>query len=130
MSIRVLVVEDEPLLAFDIAQHLEGAGFEIVGPAASVRCALRLIGDIGCDAAVLDVNLGPETAEAVADELLRRGTPFLILSGYSRDQHPPIFHSVPSLTKPARPGDVIALLKRLTAALPFNGKQTPDLASI
>ena len=124
MPVRVLVVEDEPLLAFDIAQHLGDAGFEVVGPAATVACALRLIGDIGCNAAVLHVNLGLETAEPVADELLRRGTPFAILSGYSREQHPPLFHSVPSPTKPARPNDVIALLRRLTAALPPNGEQT------
>ena len=115
MAIRVLVDEDEPLLAFDIAQHLEDAGFHILGPAASVERALGIIGREGCDIAVLDVNLGRETAEPVAEELSRRGTPFVTLSGYSVEQHPPAFQCAPSLTKPAKPGDLIALLRRLTA---------------
>ena len=47
------------------------------------------MGETGCDVAVLDVNLGNETAEPVARELRARGTPFVVLSGYSSEQHPP-----------------------------------------
>ena len=57
MTIRVLVVEDEALIAIDIAQNLTDAGFEVVGPATSVARALRLIGEEGCDVGVLDFNL-------------------------------------------------------------------------
>lgn len=116
MSLRVLVVEDEPLLALDIAHHLEDAGFEVVGPASSVARALRLIDEVGCDAAVLDINLGPETAELVAEVLLQRGTPFVSLSGYSSEQRPAIFQTAHFLTKPARPEDLIALLNQLIMA--------------
>jgi len=62
MMTRVLVVEDEAILAIDIATHLTDAGFSVVGPATSVTKALTLIGEVGCDVAVLDVNLRDETA--------------------------------------------------------------------
>jgi DNA-binding response OmpR family regulator len=113
MSLRVLVVEDEPLLAFDIAQHLATAGYRVVGPAASVVKALELIRREGCDLAVLDVNLGRETAEPIALELKGLCTPFLTLTGYSSDQHPPGFSGAPSLTKPATPEELVAELRRL-----------------
>ena len=110
MITRVLVVEDDALLALDIARQLVDAGLEVVGPATSVTKALGLIGKIGCDVAVLDVNLGKETAEPVARELRLRGTPFVVLSGYSSEQHPPGFHGAPVLSKPARPGVLVATL--------------------
>ncbi len=97
---RVLVVEDEILIALDITQILAGAGFDVVGPANSVAQALDLMKHIGCEAAVLDVNLGRETSECVALELKERGRPFLTLSGYSREQHPTAFSGAPALTKP------------------------------
>src|ERR1700730_12423629 len=110
MSTRVLVVEDDALLALDIARQLADAGLEVVGPATSVAKALGLVGKIGCDVAVLDVNLGKETAEHVARELRARGTPFVVLSGYSSEQHPPGFRGAPVLSKPARPGVLVATL--------------------
>ena len=110
MNTRVLVVEDEALLALDIAKQLTDAGLDVVGPAVSVAKALRLIAEAGCDVAVLDVNLGSETAEPVARDLRARGTPFVVLSGYSSEQHPPGFHGAPLLSKPARPGDLVAML--------------------
>ena len=112
MPIRVLVVEDDALLALDIARHLTSAGFEVVGPATSVTKALRLIGNVGCDVAVLDVNLGRDTAEPVAHELRVRKTPFVVLSGYSGEQHPPGFRGAPSLSKPVRPTVLVAMLQR------------------
>ena len=69
MTVRVLVVEDEAIVAIDIADQLTEAGFLVVGPAPSVAKALKLIEDVGCDVAVLDVNLRDETAEPVAREL-------------------------------------------------------------
>jgi DNA-binding response OmpR family regulator len=112
MSKRVLVVEDDAMLGLDIAQQLAEAGLEVIGPATSVTKAFRLMGQTGCDVAVLDVNLGNETAEPVALELRARGMPFLVLSGYSSDQHPPGFHGAPMLSKPAHPKDLIALLRK------------------
>ena len=110
MTKRVLVVEDDALLGLDIVQQLIDAGFEVVGPAISVAKALSLLGETACDVAVLDVNLGSETAEPVALELRARRTPFVVLSGYSSEQHPPSFHGAPMLSKPARPEDLVATM--------------------
>jgi DNA-binding response OmpR family regulator len=108
---RVLVVEDEALIALDIARQLTAAGFQVVGPAISVSRALGLIAEHGCDIALLDVNLGNrETSEPVARALRARGTPFIVLSGYAREHHPPGLQGAPVLSKPASPGDLIAAL--------------------
>jgi DNA-binding response OmpR family regulator len=113
MTERVLVVEDEPLIAFDVAEYLREAGFEVVGPAASVSAALRLLKAQGCDLAVLDVNLGRETAAPIADALAAKSLPFIALSGYSSDQLPKGFENAPMLTKPVDPKRLVAELRRL-----------------
>ena len=112
MAKRVLIVEDDALLALDIAQQMSDAGFEVVGPATSVAKALMPVTEVGCDAAVLDVNLGTGTGAPVALELKARGTPFVVLSGYSREQHPDAFQGAPFLSKPARPDSLVAMLRK------------------
>jgi DNA-binding response OmpR family regulator len=112
MSARVLIVEDEAILALDLAEQLSVAGFQVVGPAPSVTKALKLIADVGCDLAVLDVNLRQETAEPVARELRSRGTPFLFLSAISREQLPPGFDGEVLLAKPASAAVLIAALQK------------------
>ena len=81
---RLLVVEDEYLIAADLAFALEQMGVEVVGPAASVAEALRLVGDQGdrLDGAVLDVNLRNERVYPVADALTALHVPFLFTTGY------------------------------------------------
>lgn len=108
---RVLVVEDDALIALDISRQLENAGFRVVGPAVSVTKALRLMQDHGCDVAVLDVNLGRnETSVPIARELRARSTPFIVLSGYMREQHPAELQGAPVLSKPASPSELVAVL--------------------
>jgi DNA-binding response OmpR family regulator len=122
MSQRVLVVEDEAILAVDIADQLTQAGFQVIGPAPSVAKALRLIVEVGCDVAVLDVSLRDETVEPVARELRARRTPFLFLSAVSRDHLPPGFNSETLLQKPAPPAVVFAALSKMLGnadRLPF-----------
>jgi DNA-binding NtrC family response regulator len=100
MSGRILVVEDNALLAIELAQTLASAGFEVVGPALTVAQSMALIEKTGCDAAVLDINLRGETSEPVAKELHARGIPFLTMTGYARAQQPKIFEGAPTFTKP------------------------------
>ncbi len=111
MGERILLVEDEPLIAFDVADHLRRAGFEVVGPAASVSAALTLLNSQGCDVAVLDVNLGRETAAPIADALRTKSLPFVALSGYSGDQLPEIFQQAPTLTKPVDSKELVRVLR-------------------
>jgi len=109
---RILVVEDEALVAIEIANVLSKANFEIIGPARNVPAALDLLKRFGCDAAVLDVNLGRETSEAVAAELGASGIPFVTLSGYSQEDHHVVFMNAPALTKPLRPEFLITELRK------------------
>ncbi len=109
---RILIVEDEALIAMEIAQVLADAGFDVVGPAGGAGQALELLAHTECDAAVLDINLGSETSEPVARELNAAGTPFVTLSGYCREQHPSIFHGTPALAKPLRPELLVTELRR------------------
>ena len=111
MRARVLIVEDNGLVALEIVHAVRAAGLVVSGPARDVNGALELIACEGCDAAILDINLGKETSEAVAFELKKRQTPFLVVSAYSRDL-PLVFRDVPALTKPIVPALLIAELMR------------------
>jgi len=122
---RVLLVEDEALVALEVAGTLGEAGFEVIGPASTVRQALELLERKGCDAAVLDVNLGSETAEPVAARLGRSRTPFVTVSGYSREQQPAVFHGSPQLAKPLRPELLVAEVRRCIAAAREEERATP-----
>jgi PAS domain S-box-containing protein len=107
-SKRVLVVEDEALIAIEIADILSDAGFTVIGPVGSVAHALALIERSGCEAAVLDINLGDGTSEPIARVLSASATPFVTISGYSREQQPAAFKNAPLVSKPVRPELLIA----------------------
>ncbi len=106
----ILVVEDEALVALETSQILTEAGFDILGPAKSVAKSLALLKRSNCDAAVLDFNLGGETSEPVARELLQAGIPFVMLSGYSRKELPPLLQGAPFVAKPLRPQTLLSEL--------------------
>ena len=107
---RILVVEDEPLVAMMIEDILLGAGAEIVGPAATLANALELV-DQPIDAALLDVNLAGERVYPVARRLLHRGIPFVFATGYGGPDEE--WGNMPNiLEKPYSRGDVIAALEQ------------------
>lgn len=112
---RVLVVEDEPLIAMEIAETLSDAGFEVIGPAHSVAQALALIENTGCECAVLDTNLGRETAEPIAVALRSLKVPFISVSGYSREQQPLALRDAPLLAKPLQRDGLVAEIIRQVA---------------
>lgn len=113
---RVLVVEDDHLIAAEIVDVLSDAGFDVIGPAASVRQATELMQGAGCDAAVLDVTLGEtETSERIAHSLLGSGTPFVVVTGLSREQLPEVFKTAPLVGKPFHSPALAAELKRCFA---------------
>jgi DNA-binding response OmpR family regulator len=104
------------MIGLDIGQQLASAGYEVVGLATSVAKALRL--EPRCDVAVLDVNLGGETCEAVAQKLRASGKPFVVLTGYSADTLQPSFSDATILTKPPCIADVVAAVRACTDAMP------------
>jgi two-component sensor histidine kinase len=112
-GIRILVVEDEMLVAFELAAILGDAGYVVLGPARSVAEANACLDAEKCDGAILDVNLGGETAEPLAHRLMAEGVPFVTVSGYSREQQPKGFQRAPFLSKPIRPQALLAELGML-----------------
>jgi CheY-like chemotaxis protein len=110
---RILVVEDEYLVATALADELEDAGAHVVGPAPSVSRALALIdGTAGIDVAILDVNLGGEAVYPVADALAQRGIGFLLVTGYDRDAIPERYQDATTLQKPVATNAVLEALGR------------------
>lgn len=79
---RILVVEDEVLVAQLLADRLEDLGCTVVGPVSRVAEALVMLADEVVDAAVLDVNIAGEKVFAVADALEARGVPFIFATAY------------------------------------------------
>lgn len=78
----VLVVEDEFLIAMGLELLLERNGWRVLGPAATVKEALRLLAAETPDVALLDVNLQGEMVTPVADALRIQGVPFVVASAY------------------------------------------------
>jgi CheY-like chemotaxis protein len=97
---RILVVEDEMLVAWLLQDMLTDLGCVVIGPAASVGAALALIEVQGLDAAVLDVNLGGQMSYPVADALLARGVPFVFSTGYASNRLQEGYRTYSALQKP------------------------------
>jgi CheY-like chemotaxis protein len=110
---RILVVEDEALVAMLVEDALLDAGFGLIGPARTVAQALDLLATERPDAAVLDLNLGGENSLSVADQLADRGIPFVVATGYGAAGLPARHGQVPVLPKPYDPADLTAALERL-----------------
>jgi CheY-like chemotaxis protein len=79
---KILLVEDEALIAAMVADMLTDLGATVIGPASSVPKAMALVETETFDAAVLDINLHGEMVHPVADLLIERGIPVLFASGY------------------------------------------------
>ncbi len=113
---RVLVVEDEYLMARDVARAFEDAGAQVVGPVPSVRHALSLLdGGSPIDFAVLDVNLAGEAVYPLADVLAARGVPFVFATGYDAAAIPTRYARALRLEKPIDPSEVVRAVSRSIA---------------
>jgi CheY-like chemotaxis protein len=99
-GLRVLVVEDEALVALQLEDMLSDLGCAVIGPAARVHQALDLLNGQRVDAAVLDLNVAGELVYPVADALTRRGVPFIFATGYGASGLTEPYRSRPVLQKP------------------------------
>jgi CheY-like chemotaxis protein len=113
---RILVVEDEALVAMLIESLLEEYGCCVVGPCSTVAKALTVAHSETFDLAVLDVNLRGEKVYPVAELLAERHIPFLFLSGYGEEAIPPGHSDWKVCTKPFRSNDLIKMLSVAIAA--------------
>lgn len=117
---RILIVEDEVILAWALQDMLASYGCVVVGPAAGVAEALDLIGRETIDAAVLDVNLNREKCYPVADALVRRGLPFVFSTAYSADSIEEGYRHHPSVQKPHSAPELAEALADLLPMPPGN----------
>jgi CheY-like chemotaxis protein len=97
---RVLLVEDEALVAMMIQDSLVEFGFQVIGPISTASGALAAAREKHFDAAVLDINLGDGLVYTVAEILEKRGVPFVFVTGYDADSVDVRFSGVPLLQKP------------------------------
>lgn len=118
---RVIVVEDEPLVAIDVVSILSNAGCEVIGPAATLDSAKSLVETAELDLAILDANLAGESVDELAGELARRGIPFAFLTGYGPDCLPEEFQQVPLIDKPFNPQQLLAVVDELLQQGSANG---------
>ena len=110
---RVLVIEDEFVVGLEIRSVLSEAGFEVVGPAATVPDALRHVRCGDFDAAVVDCNLGGQSTEEIGAALADRETPFVVLTGYSRESVPLSLASARFMEKPFDSRVLVDTVRRL-----------------
>jgi DNA-binding LytR/AlgR family response regulator len=98
---RVLIVEDELLIALELKYIVEQLGGGVVGPAGSAERALQLLSDATPDAALLDVNLREGRVTPVAQACWNRSVPFALVTGYGRlELEEPLLQSAPRVSKP------------------------------
>jgi CheY-like chemotaxis protein len=123
---RIMIVEDEALIAMVLVDHLQELGLVAVGPFSRVADALKVEGEV--DAAILDVNLAGESVYPVADMLKARGVPFLFMTGYGSASIDPHFADVPVLQKPIEAKTLEDML--LDRNLRFNLHRDNDLERV
>lgn len=109
-KLRILIVEDEPLIALALEAMLSEIGFDVAGPVARISAALELIGREQIDGAILDVNLGPQRVDPVADLLAARACPFFFMTGFGLPELPARHASRTVLQKPFRFEELLTVL--------------------
>jgi len=115
-GVKVLVVEDEYLVAALMEDMLESAGCVVAGPIPRLAQALDAASSEACDVAVLDVNLAGERVYPVADILAQRNVPFVFVTGYG--VLPGEYANRPRLCKPFKMTELLDTLSDIVNAAP------------
>lgn len=114
-GLKILVVEDEPIVAMDLELKLEQLGCEIVGIASTVEEAEDVLSRTEPDIALLDANLHGQRVDRVADALASRSVPFAFATGYGREALPQAFPDAELLSKPFSDTRFLTVLARLAS---------------
>lgn len=118
---RIIVAEDDYLLATEVCRELEAQGATVLGPAPTPFYAMNLLGPTGrrrIDAAVLDVHLHGVTVYEVAEVLQDRGVPFIFTTGFAKASIPERFGAVPVVLKPIGSAELAQKLCKLLSRPP------------
>ena len=110
---RILIVEDEGIVAMLAEDILVDLGHEVVGIVGTLAKAHAMLDNIAFDLAILDVNLNGEHTYALAERLKERGIPFVFATGYGREGLEPKWRDAPVLGKPYQPAEMERLVNRL-----------------
>lgn len=112
VGLKILVVEDEPLVAMALEDLLIDFGCVVIGPVRDLEKAMRLIGEETIDGAILDVNLGGHQVFPLADILAQRAIPFVYVTGYGPSVLRQCNHSRPVLQKPYAVAELIRIVSQ------------------
>lgn len=115
---RILIAEDDPFITLALEEALADYGLIVAGAARTVAAAIQLARDADIDLALLDVNLGAERVDAVADILSARGRPFVFTSGCGRAGLPEGYADRPIVEKPFYVDEILQALRAEIAARP------------
>ncbi len=99
-GLRILLVEDEGMIAMLVKSMLVSIGCNVVGVAGRVPDAIKKVGTLSFDVALLDINLAGTLSYPVADALRSRGMPFIFATSYGRGALPDEMYDAPMLSKP------------------------------
>jgi DNA-binding response OmpR family regulator len=111
---RILVVEDEPLVALEISDLLADEGAEVIGPAMDLGASVELARRASISAAVLDVRLSDGAVAPVARILSERGIPFIFYTGQAETDAVRLeWPSAPVIAKPAPARNLVAAIASL-----------------
>ena len=115
--LRIMIVEDELLVAMNLEDMLEGFGFEVVGPYPTLAEAREALEADDLDAAVLDVNVRGELVFPLAEDLVARAVPVVFCTGYAETgRFPPGLAGLPRVAKPYTPEGLRSALDIVLAA--------------
>jgi CheY-like chemotaxis protein len=109
---RILIVEDEAFIAVMLTDMLEELGYDVAATVSKVSLAKEFLADAQVDIALLDVNVGTEKIDPVADILAERACPFIFTTGYGKAGVPPTHSSRVVLQKPFHINDLAAALHK------------------
>ena len=120
--VRILIIEDEPMIAFGLEELLVSCGYDVAGVAVKLPKALLLIERGAFDLAIVDANLAGVSASPAGSALAARGSPYIVLSGYSTIQLAGAFPGAELfLQKPCIPAKLIEGLSKISHTLPDRG---------
>lgn len=111
--VRVLIVEDEFLIAEELVHYIRSAGFDCVGPVGTLADALAIIEAETFHAAILDGHLHAQSINPVAERIAALGIPFALATGQQVEVDGVIFRDRPSVRKPYSEAEVLAVLAQL-----------------
>jgi DNA-binding response OmpR family regulator len=115
MSQRILIIEDELLIALEIASSLEDAGFTEIQQAESESRALQRIADEAWDCVLADANLNGRSIDRIAAVLHERSIPLIVVTGYTKHSLPPSIGNAPVIEKPFDGANLVRILRSVLA---------------